>query len=97
VNAVVEVTTTLTAPICWLVCIAWSVRPARTPVPQCARTLDLDLLTYGSGRIDSPQLVLPHPRMGTRAFVLVPLAEIAPQRVSAEALRAVSAQACARL
>lgn len=42
------------------------------------RTLDLDLLAYGDERIDEPGLVLPHPRMHERAFVLVPLAEFAP-------------------
>ncbi len=43
------------------------------------RTLDLDLLLYGSLRIDEPGLVVPHPRMQERAFVLAPLVEIAPQ------------------
>ena len=42
------------------------------------RTLDLDLLLYGNRVIDTPTLTLPHPRMHERAFVLVPLAEIAP-------------------
>jgi len=42
------------------------------------RTLDLDLLLYGDRIINSPDLVIPHPRMHGRAFVLVPLAEIAP-------------------
>lgn len=42
-----------------------------------ARTLDLDLLLYGDRLIDTPELVLPHPRMSDRAFVLLPLAEIA--------------------
>jgi 2-amino-4-hydroxy-6-hydroxymethyldihydropteridine diphosphokinase len=42
------------------------------------RTLDLDLLLYGDETVDLPGLVLPHPRMHLRAFVLVPLAEIAP-------------------
>ncbi|OIP70476.1 MAG: 2-amino-4-hydroxy-6-hydroxymethyldihydropteridine diphosphokinase [Oscillatoriales cyanobacterium CG2_30_44_21] len=42
-----------------------------------ARTLDLDLLLYGDRVINSPDLELPHPRMGDRAFVLLPLAEIA--------------------
>jgi len=42
-----------------------------------ARTLDLDLLLYGDRLINTPELVLPHPRMSDRAFVLLPLAEIA--------------------
>lgn len=42
------------------------------------RTLDLDLLAYDDLRIDEPELVLPHPRLGERAFVLMPLAEIDP-------------------
>jgi len=42
-----------------------------------ARTLDLDLLLYGAHCIDEPDLVVPHPRLHERAFVLVPLAEIA--------------------
>ncbi len=43
-----------------------------------ARTLDLDLLLYDDLILDSPNLTIPHPRMHQRAFVLVPLAEIAP-------------------
>ena len=42
------------------------------------RTLDLDLLLYGDARIDEAGLHVPHPRLHERAFVLVPLAEIAP-------------------
>jgi 2-amino-4-hydroxy-6-hydroxymethyldihydropteridine diphosphokinase len=42
------------------------------------RTLDLDLLLYGDRRIAAQQLTVPHPRLHERAFVLVPLAEIAP-------------------
>lgn len=42
------------------------------------RTLDLDLLLYGGERIDTPRLQVPHPQMSERAFVLIPLAEIAP-------------------
>lgn len=42
------------------------------------RTLDLDLLLYDDQELDDPELTLPHPRLHLRAFVLVPLAEIAP-------------------
>lgn len=42
------------------------------------RTLDLDLLLYDDHVVDSESLVLPHPRMHCRAFVLVPLLEVAP-------------------
>ena len=44
------------------------------------RTLDLDILAYDNGAINMPELTLPHPRLFERAFVLVPLAEIAPDR-----------------
>ena len=43
-----------------------------------ARTLDLDLLIFGCKFLDTPELKLPHTRLGVRRFVLVPLAEIAP-------------------
>lgn len=44
-----------------------------------ARTLDLDLLVYGSEVIDSPNLQVPHPRIAERNFVLLPLNDIAPE------------------
>ena len=47
------------------------------------RTLDLDLLAYDDVSIDKAELTLPHPRLFERAFVLVPLAEIAPHRLIA--------------
>jgi len=47
------------------------------------RTLDLDLIAYDDVSIQKPELTLPHPRLFERAFVLVPLAEIAPERVIA--------------
>ena len=47
------------------------------------RTLDLDLIAYDDVRIDRPELTLPHPRLFERAFVLVPLSEIAPDRMIA--------------
>ena len=45
------------------------------------RTLDLDLLLHGDTAMNSPALTLPHPRMHERAFVITPLAEIAPELV----------------
>ncbi|SEC84039.1 2-amino-4-hydroxy-6-hydroxymethyldihydropteridinediphosphokinase [Beijerinckia sp. 28-YEA-48] len=47
------------------------------------RTLDIDILTYGDAVTDEPGLTIPHPRMLERAFVLAPLAEIAPEMVVA--------------
>jgi len=44
------------------------------------RTLDLDLIAYDDVSIQKPELTLPHPRLFERAFVLVPLVEIAPDR-----------------
>ncbi len=44
------------------------------------RSLDLDLLCYGETALDTPELVLPHPRMTKRLFVMAPFAEIAPSR-----------------
>jgi 2-amino-4-hydroxy-6-hydroxymethyldihydropteridine diphosphokinase len=48
------------------------------PYRNAPRTLDLDLLLYGDVVIDTPDLTVPHPRMHERAFVLLPLLEIAP-------------------
>ena len=49
--------------------------------PNAPRTLDLDIVLYGSQTVREPDLAIPHPRMLGRAFVLVPLAEIAPDAV----------------
>ncbi|MET0208847.1 MAG: 2-amino-4-hydroxy-6-hydroxymethyldihydropteridine diphosphokinase [Burkholderiaceae bacterium] len=51
------------------------------PYRNAPRTLDLDLLLQGAARLDTPTLTIPHPRLHERAFVLVPLAEIAPDLV----------------
>ena len=44
------------------------------------RPIDIDILAYDDVRVDEPDLTLPHPRLFERAFVLVPLAEIVPER-----------------
>ena len=96
-NAVVAVATQLTAPALLAVLQGIEQRFGRErPYANAPRTLDLDLLLYGSARIDSPRLTVPHPRMWARAFVLVPLADVAPALVSAEALQAVAGQGIAR-
>ena len=51
------------------------------PYAMAPRTLDLDLLLYGSSVIDEDGLIVPHPRFRTREFVLGPLASIAPEMV----------------
>lgn len=55
-------------------------RPSQHP-PNSPRTIDLDLLYLGEEVRHSKELELPHPRLTARAFVLVPLSEIAPDRV----------------
>jgi GTP cyclohydrolase-4 len=45
------------------------------------RTIDIDIVLYGDQVIDTPDLVVPHPKMAERSFVLMPLAEIAPDLV----------------
>ena len=49
------------------------------PFPNAPRVLDLDVLLYEGVATSSPALTLPHPRMHTRGFVMLPLAEIAPK------------------
>jgi len=97
-NAVIELETGLTAPalLDHLQQIEQEAGRER-PYRNAPRTLDLDLLLYGSACMESERLTLPHPRMMRRAFVLVPLAEIAPSLVSAAQLEAVARQRIERL
>ncbi|WP_101047913.1 2-amino-4-hydroxy-6-hydroxymethyldihydropteridine diphosphokinase [Macromonas nakdongensis] len=98
INAVAEVATGLNAPSLLRALQAQELAAGRErPYRNAPRTLDLDLLLYGDARIDSPELTVPHPRLWERAFVLQPLAEIAPQRVPAERLQAVAGQGIERL
>lgn len=93
INAVVEISTELTAIELFRGLQEIEAEAGRKrPYRNAPRTLDLDLLLFGNERIDSDELQVPHPRMNERAFVLVPLAEIAPHLVSAEQLAAVAAQ-----
>jgi len=93
INAVARIDTGLSAPDLLLALQALEQLAGRErPYPNAPRTLDLDLLLYGDARIDSPTLTVPHPRMQGRAFVLCPLADVAPGRVSQADLLAVQDQ-----
>ena len=59
-------------------------------VPNAARTLDLDLLAVDGIELDTTDLVLPHPRLHLRGFVLAPLAEVAPDWVHPRLRRSAS-------
>jgi 2-amino-4-hydroxy-6-hydroxymethyldihydropteridine diphosphokinase len=79
INAVAAVSTTLTAPDLLDELLQLEARGGRVRTfANAPRTLDLDLLLYGQEQIERPGLTVPHPRLAQRAFVLVPLAEIAP-------------------
>ena len=98
VNAVAALHTPQTAPELLQALLALELQAGRErPYRNAPRTLDLDLLLYGHASISSPLLTVPHPRMTERAFVLVPLAQIAPERVSPNTLHDVKNQAVSRL
>jgi 2-amino-4-hydroxy-6-hydroxymethyldihydropteridine diphosphokinase len=79
-NMVVAVETALAPEALLARCLAIEAEHGRVRRERWgARTLDLDLLCYGEVELKTAQLTLPHPRMRERAFVLVPLAEIAPE------------------
>ncbi len=79
-NCVVEAKTEVRAPS-----LLRSLRAIETKmgskklIAKGPRLIDIDILLYGQETIDAPELQVPHPRMTQRKFVLVPLAEIAPQ------------------
>jgi 2-amino-4-hydroxy-6-hydroxymethyldihydropteridine diphosphokinase len=80
-NAVLELEVGISAvELRWLTA-GIEVALGRTAGPRNApRTVDIDLLLVGEEQVDRPELVLPHPRMWARAFVMVPLAELCPGR-----------------
>jgi 2-amino-4-hydroxy-6-hydroxymethyldihydropteridine diphosphokinase len=82
INAVVEIDTALPAEALLKALLAIERAHGRdrgTGLRWGPRLLDCDILLYGDVKIDTPQLQIPHPRMAERAFVLIPLAEIAPE------------------
>ena len=99
-NAVAEIATTL-APQALLEALQATEHSAgrERSYRNAPRTLDLDILLWGDPAVGiaTATLTVPHPRMSERAFVLLPLAEIAPERVPSAALQAVSAQRIEKL
>lgn len=98
INAVVELATVLT-PEALLAALQRLEHDAgrERPYRNAPRTLDLDLLRHGDAVRGTSALCLPHPRMMQRAFVLRPLAEIAPGQVSAADLAQVADQRIGRV
>ncbi|HTN54237.1 MAG TPA: 2-amino-4-hydroxy-6-hydroxymethyldihydropteridine diphosphokinase [Anaeromyxobacter sp.] len=82
-NAALELETRLSAPALHAVLqrIEAEAGRRRGVLRWAARTLDVDLLLYGSEVIRRPGLVVPHPGLVSRRFVLAPLAELGPERV----------------
>jgi 2-amino-4-hydroxy-6-hydroxymethyldihydropteridine diphosphokinase len=82
-NAVVEIDTELDAWALLAVAQVCEIGAHRVRNERWGpRTLDVDILLYDDLELDEPELTIPHPRMWQRDFVLAPLADIAPDRVS---------------
>lgn len=99
INAAVALDTTLTPQDLLAQLLALEQRHGRErPFPNAPRPLDLDLLLYDDLQLAGSTLQLPHPRMHERAFVLLPLAEIAPDLVIPGTSQTVAAlaRACPR-
>ena len=98
INAVVEVQTGLSPLELLHHCQLQEQAAGRQrPYRNAPRTLDMDIVLYADQHVDLPELTVPHPRMWQRAFVLLPLAEIAPEKVSRQQLQAVLEQRIERL
>jgi len=80
-NMVCEVSTRLTPEGLLVLARGIESKMGRVSKTGQPRTIDIDILLFGDVVMDTPDLVIPHPRMIRRAFVLVPLAEIAPDLV----------------
>ncbi len=84
-NAVAKISTGLSAHDLLLRLQAIEQRHGRLrPYQNAPRTLDLDILLYGSDTVDDADLIIPHPRMHERAFVLIPLSELDPELALAQ-------------
>ena len=98
INAVAHIRTGLNAPDLLSALQAMEQRAGRVRSHLNApRTLDLDILFYGDAKLQSSWLTLPHPRWLERAFVLLPLQEVAPHKVVQVMLHAVAHQEIEKL
>lgn len=90
-NMVCQVKTMLKAEDLLVLAKAIERKLGRVPGKSSSpRPIDIDILFYGDQIIDTPELTIPHPRLNHRAFVLVPLAEIAPTLVHPVAKKTVT-------
>lgn len=96
INAVAQLQTRLSAPELLDALQALENQAGRLrPYLNAPRTLDLDVLLYGQARISSPRLTVPHPRMWGRAFVVYPLADLAPELLTPAHWASVAGQSIA--
>ncbi len=80
-NLACQASTTLSPPGLLALAKGIEAKMGRTGGSGAPRIIDIDILLYGDHIIETPELVIPHPRLTERAFVLVPLVEIAPELV----------------
>jgi 2-amino-4-hydroxy-6-hydroxymethyldihydropteridine diphosphokinase len=81
-NMVCQVTTGIAPATLLFLTKGIETKVGRTPgPPNSPRIIDIDILIYGNEIINTPDLIIPHPRMNERAFVLMPFAEIAPDLI----------------
>jgi 2-amino-4-hydroxy-6-hydroxymethyldihydropteridine diphosphokinase/dihydroneopterin aldolase/2-amino-4-hydroxy-6-hydroxymethyldihydropteridine diphosphokinase len=91
INAVVGIETEQSPEDLLAICRSIESRMGRERTVRWGpRTIDLDILLYGNAIVDHPGLMIPHPRMISRKFVLVPLVEIAPDAVHPITMRTAS-------
>jgi 2-amino-4-hydroxy-6-hydroxymethyldihydropteridine diphosphokinase len=94
INVCAEIATALSPSELLHLCLATEAALGRQRLEKWGpRTIDIDLLTYGEAIVATPELTLPHPHMLQRAFVLVPLLDIAPRlKIAGEPIAAIAAK-----
>jgi 2-amino-4-hydroxy-6-hydroxymethyldihydropteridine diphosphokinase len=91
-NSVIEVNTTLDPLNLLVLCLAIEQRNQRVRAgTKSARTLDIDIIFYGTLLLRQEQLIIPHPHFAERKFVLIPMAEIAPDFTDPRSTKTIAA------